>query len=112
MLLRLGELVAYAECAGALARRAAAAAAGALPDKADRRFEPRRAGRGQPGLRPGGGAQGRRGGPALGGRARAPGADLAAALPLERVRAAQAGLLADMDAVADALYATRRPDHS
>ena len=31
-------------------------------------------------------------------------ADLAAALPLDRVRAAQTGLLADMDRVADALY--------
>ena len=51
VLLRLGELVAYAECAGALARRAQAAAAGALPDKADKRFEPARARRGQQGLR-------------------------------------------------------------
>ena len=32
------------------------------------------------------------------------GADLGATLPLERVRAAQAGLLADMNQVADALY--------
>ncbi len=41
VLLRLGELIAWAECAGSLARRAAASAAdGTLPEKADRRFEP------------------------------------------------------------------------
>jgi len=39
VLLRLGELVAYAECAEALCRRAARAAGNALPDKADRRFD-------------------------------------------------------------------------
>ena len=103
ILLRLGELVAYAECAGALARRAEAAAVGALPDKADRRFEPaalaavsrvfaREAAHkvAEEGLRWVTGA--------------GTGTDLAAALPLERVRAAQTGLLADMNAVADALY--------
>ena len=35
---------------------------------------------------------------------------LAEDLPLERVRAAQAGLLADMGAVADALYDRVNPD--
>ena len=38
VLFRLGELVAYVECAGALARRAAAAQKGELPEKADTRF--------------------------------------------------------------------------
>ena len=38
VLFRLGELVAYTECAGALARRAAAAAGGKLAEKADDRF--------------------------------------------------------------------------
>jgi alkylation response protein AidB-like acyl-CoA dehydrogenase len=38
VLFRLGEIVAYVECAGALARRAAAAAAGTLPEKTDPRF--------------------------------------------------------------------------
>jgi alkylation response protein AidB-like acyl-CoA dehydrogenase len=103
VLLRLGELVAHAECAGALARRAAAAAAGVLPEKADMRFDPaalaavsrvfaREAAHkvAEEGLRWVAGA--------------GSGADLAAALPLDRVRAAQAGLLADMDQVADALY--------
>jgi alkylation response protein AidB-like acyl-CoA dehydrogenase len=103
VLLRLGELVAYAECAGALARRATAAAAGTLPDKADARFSPaalaavsrvfaREAAHkvAEDGLRWVTGAS--------------TGADLAAALPLDRVRAAQSGLLADMNLVADALY--------
>ncbi|TYB60227.1 acyl-CoA dehydrogenase [Nonomuraea sp. PA05] len=40
VLLRLGELIAYGEAAGSLARRAAAALDGTLPDKADRRFGP------------------------------------------------------------------------
>ncbi len=38
VLFRLGELVAYAECAGALARRAAAALSGTIAAKADDRF--------------------------------------------------------------------------
>jgi alkylation response protein AidB-like acyl-CoA dehydrogenase len=38
ILFRLGELIAYAECAGSLARRAARAAEGGLCDKADLRF--------------------------------------------------------------------------
>ncbi len=52
VLLRLGELIAYAEGAGALARRAAAAAAGALPEKADTRLHRGGARRRQPGERP------------------------------------------------------------
>jgi acyl-CoA dehydrogenase len=103
VLLRLGELISYAECAGALARRAAASAAGALPEKSDTRFDAaalaavsrvfaREAALkvAEEGLRwvAGAGSD----------------ADLAGALPLNRVRAAQGGLLADMDRVADALY--------
>ena len=103
VLLRLGELIAYAECASALARRAAASAAGALPEKSDTRFDAaalaaisrvfaREAALkvAEEGLRWVIGA--------------GSGADLAATLPLDRVRAAQAGLLADMDRVADTLY--------
>ena len=103
VLLRLGELISYAECAGALARRAAASAVSALPEKSDARFDTaalsavsrvfaREAAMkvAEEGLRWVAGA--------------GSGADLAATLPLERVRAAQAGLLADMDRVADALY--------
>jgi alkylation response protein AidB-like acyl-CoA dehydrogenase len=40
VLLRLGELITYVECAGALARRAARAFDGQLNEKADRRFTP------------------------------------------------------------------------
>src|ERR1700758_175428 len=39
VLLRLGESIAYAECAGSLARRAALMAAGKLNEKANRRFD-------------------------------------------------------------------------
>ncbi len=39
VLLRLGELIAYAECAGALARKAARAERGELSPKADHRFD-------------------------------------------------------------------------
>ncbi len=39
VLFRLGELVAYTECAAALSRRAVRAAEGTLPDKTDRRFD-------------------------------------------------------------------------
>ncbi len=42
ILLRLGELIAYAECAGSLARRAALAAEGRLNEKANQRFDARR----------------------------------------------------------------------
>jgi alkylation response protein AidB-like acyl-CoA dehydrogenase len=107
VLLRLGELMAYAESAGALARRAVAAAAGALPDKTDRRFAADALAAisrvfardaalkvAEDGLRLVTGSQ-PAGSPAA----------LATTLPLAEVRSAQAGLLADMDYVADALYA-------
>jgi alkylation response protein AidB-like acyl-CoA dehydrogenase len=112
VLLRLGELIAYAECAGSLARRAAAAASAALPDKTDRRFGPaalaavsrvfaREAALkvADEGIRLVIGAL-----PA-GAPTDVAATDLLAALPLDRVRAAQAGLLADMNEIADALYA-------
>ena len=107
ILLRLGELIAWAECAASLARRAAAAADGTLPAKADTRFAPpvlaaisrvfaREAAQtvaehGQRWVR----------------GAVAPDADLAgfeAELRLDAVHAAQAGLVADMDRISDALY--------
>jgi alkylation response protein AidB-like acyl-CoA dehydrogenase len=106
VLLRLGELIAYAESAAALVRRAVAAASGSLPDKTDRRFDAaglaaisrvfaREAALkvAEEGVRWVSGAAD-------------PGASrqLVAGLPLEAVRASQAGLLADMDAVTDVLY--------
>ncbi len=109
VLFRLGELVAHAESAGALSRRAAAAAAGTLDDKADRRFDAhalaviarifaREAAMkvSEEGLRWVAGSAD----PALG-----LDASLAAALPLAAIRSAQAGLVADMTALADVLYA-------
>jgi alkylation response protein AidB-like acyl-CoA dehydrogenase len=107
LLFRLGELVARAEGAAALVRRAARAAEGALDERTDRRFSPpalaalsRAASRetaldvATNALRWGLGAD-------------APGADaqaLAEALGLPAIHAAQSGLLLDMDLVADALY--------
>jgi alkylation response protein AidB-like acyl-CoA dehydrogenase len=108
VLLRLGELIAHAECAGSLSRRAARAADGELLPKSDVRFAPdvlaalarifaREAALevAEDGLRwvLGAGALGSDGG-----------GNLEAALDLPAVHAAQRGLLTDMDQVADALY--------
>ncbi len=108
VLFRLGELIAYSECAGSLSRRAARSAGGELHPKADRRF----------------------GAPVLAALARIfarvaalkvaqdgllwivatagpAGKDLGAlqqALRLPAIQVAQAGFLADMDYVADVLY--------
>jgi hypothetical protein len=107
VLLRVGELIAWAECAASLARRAAAAADGALPAKADKRFGPpalstisrvfaREAAQivAEHGLRWVRGAA-------------APDTDLTsleAELRLNEVRAVQTGLITDINRVADALY--------
>jgi alkylation response protein AidB-like acyl-CoA dehydrogenase len=100
VLLRLGEWIAYAECAGALARRAARMGEGKLNEKASRRFDAASLaaiGRifareaalrvAQDGTRwlIGAGAE------------RAP-------LDLSAVLRAQSGLMADMDSVSDVLY--------
>ncbi|MCC6521118.1 MAG: acyl-CoA dehydrogenase family protein [Polyangiaceae bacterium] len=108
LLFRLGELVALAEGAGCLARRAARARRGELADKADRTFDVgalaavsrvfarqaalRVAGEGLAWVRGAGGV--------ADGELQA----FQAALGLPEIHAAQAGLLADLDAVADALY--------
>jgi alkylation response protein AidB-like acyl-CoA dehydrogenase len=114
VLLRLGELIAYGEAAASLARRAAAAAEGTLAEKADRQFAPaalaaisrvfaREAAkkiadeseRWVVGALPAGTP-----------------VDSAAGMPLDAIRAAQAGLIADMDLVADAIYARSSPGTS
>jgi alkylation response protein AidB-like acyl-CoA dehydrogenase len=107
ILLRIGELAAYAECAGSLSFRAAAALDGEPHPKADQRFAP----------------------PILAAIARVFARDAALKVTEEGLRwvrgasedgtdftgleqslrsadvqAAQAGLLADMDAIADAIY--------
>ena len=104
----LGELIAYAECAGSLARRAALMAEGRLNEKANQRFDAVGAGGDEPHLRPRSGAQGRRGRPALGCRSRRRqrlgDAGFEDELGLPAIHRAQAGLIADMDYVADVLY--------
>jgi alkylation response protein AidB-like acyl-CoA dehydrogenase len=108
VLLRLGELIAHAECAEALARRAARAADGALSPKADPRFDAaalavlaRVFARDAASCIAWGGLRLVRG---------AAGADdsrlpeLEAALRIHDIVAAEAGGIADMDAAADAIY--------
>ena len=115
VLLRLGEWIAYAECAATLARRAALKAEGRLNEKANDRFDaPAQAAISrifareaalkvaQDGLRwvtGGGGVS----------EADLPAFELALGLPA--IRRSQVGLLADMDYVADVLYgrAQQRP---
>jgi alkylation response protein AidB-like acyl-CoA dehydrogenase len=107
VLFRLGELAAHAEAAAALSLRAAAAADGTLADKAERRFDAdalaliarifaREAAMkvGEEGLRWVAGAAD----PQLV-------ASLSASLPMDAIRAAQSGLVADMNALVDVLYA-------
>jgi alkylation response protein AidB-like acyl-CoA dehydrogenase len=106
VLLRLGEMIAQAECCASLARRAAAAQGGALHPKAVTRFEPAALAAmarvfaretalavGEGGIRI-----------AIGAGAETPPSTLASVLDLSQIHSAQAGLLADMDRVADALY--------
>ena len=108
VLFRLGELIAYVECAGALARRAAAARAGSLPEKTDDRF-------GADTLAAVSRVFAREAAAKVavdGARwvlgAAAPGAiDAAAfdaAIGTRAIQQAQTGLIGDMDTVADALY--------
>jgi len=112
ILLRLGVMISYAECAAALARRAARAADGQLSAKTDRRFDAaalavisrvfaRDAATkvAEEGLQWVRGADG------------VTDADLAgfeAALGMAAIHYAQAGLLIDMDTIADVLYDRRK----
>ena len=111
VLFRLGELIAWAETAGAAARRAAATLAGHAHEKSERHYDgpalatisrifAREAALkvGEDGLRWVVGS-------AEGGAAEA--ATLAARLPLDAVRTAQAGLLADLDTLTGVIYAGR-----
>jgi len=108
VLLRLGELIAYAECAGSLAQRAAAAGENKLSEKANRRFDANALAAisrifareaaikvAEDGLRLLIGAGGVSDGelPAI-----------EASLNVSAIHRAQAGLLSDMDYVADVLY--------
>ena len=111
VLFRLGELISYAETAGAAARRAAETLAGKPHAKSDRTFDGTALATisrifardaalkvGEDGLRWVIGA-------AEGGAEQA--SALGARLPLDAVRAAQAGLIADLDALTDVIYADK-----
>ncbi|MGZ4276155.1 MAG: acyl-CoA dehydrogenase family protein [Solirubrobacteraceae bacterium] len=106
VLLRLGELAALAEGGGALARRAARAADGDLPAKAARRFDATalaamaRAHARDVALTVA--TQGARW--VIGAGDGTGAAELGAHIGLSAVEEAQAGLVADLDAVADAIY--------
>jgi alkylation response protein AidB-like acyl-CoA dehydrogenase len=108
VLLRLGELIAYAESSGALARRAALMVDGKLHEKANRRFDAEALAAisrifareaalkvAQDGLRWVAGA---------GGATAAEMSALETKLGIPAIHRAQAGLISDMDYVADVLY--------
>jgi alkylation response protein AidB-like acyl-CoA dehydrogenase len=112
ILLRLGELIAYAECAGCLSRRAALMSEGKLNEKANRRFDTtaistiarifaREAALkvAEDGLRWVTGA---------GGVSDAEMAAFETSLGLSAVHRAQAGLISDMDELSDVLYGRAR----
>ena len=108
ILLRLGELIAYAECAGSLSRRAALLAEGKLHEKANRRFDATALAAlsrifardaalkvAEDGLRWVVGAGGIS-------DAEMPGFETSLGLPA--IHRAQSGLISDLDYVADVLY--------
>jgi alkylation response protein AidB-like acyl-CoA dehydrogenase len=108
ILLRLGEWIAYAECAGSLARRAARMSEGKLSDKASQRFDaPALAAISRIFAREAALKVAHEGLRWVTGAASEPAADMAgfeAALNFVAIHRAQAGLVADMDFVADVLY--------
>jgi alkylation response protein AidB-like acyl-CoA dehydrogenase len=108
ILLRLGELIAYAECAGSLARRAALMADGKLNEKANRRFDVTALAAisrifardaalkvAEDGLRWVVGA---------GGVSDSEIAAFETSLGLSAIHQAQSGLISDLDSIADVLY--------
>jgi alkylation response protein AidB-like acyl-CoA dehydrogenase len=108
ILLRLGELIAYAECAGSLSRRAALLTEGKLGEKANRRFDAAAVAAisrvfareaalkvAEDGLRWVVGA---------GGISDAEMTGFETSLGLPAIHRAQSGVISDMDYVADALY--------
>ncbi len=109
ILFRLGELIAWVEGAGALARRAAAALAGTLPDKADVRVAPEAlAAMSRVNAREAASKVASEGMRWMVGAGGVPPTDqeaFGAALRLDGLLRAQEGLVDDMDTVAAALYA-------
>jgi alkylation response protein AidB-like acyl-CoA dehydrogenase len=108
ILLRLGELIAYAECAGCLARRAARMAEGKLNEKANTRFDANalaalsRIFAREAALKVS--EEGLRWVCAGDGVGDSEMAAFEAGLRLPEIHRAQAGLISDMDRVADVLY--------
>jgi alkylation response protein AidB-like acyl-CoA dehydrogenase len=108
ILLRLGELIAYAECAGSLSRRAALLSEGKLTEKANRRFDAAalaavsRIFARDAALRVS--EEGLRWVVGSGGIGDAEMAGFEASLGSSAIHRAQSGLISDMDYVADALY--------
>jgi alkylation response protein AidB-like acyl-CoA dehydrogenase len=113
ILFRIGELAAVVEGGSALAARAAAALDGTISTKSDKRFTPEtlaaisRVNAREAALKvTDDGIRWVAGGTAAGGAdVGALAASLAATLHLDDVRAAQAGLIADMDQITAAIYA-------
>ena len=108
ILLRLGELIAYAECAGSLARRAALLADNKLNEKANRRFDANAlAAMSRIFAREAALKVGEEGVRWIIGAGGVSNTDLSAfetTLRLPAIHQAQAGLISDMDYVADVLY--------
>ena len=108
ILLRLGELIAYAECAGSLARRAALMADNKLNEKANRRFDANalaaisRIYAREAALKVG--EEGVRWIIGAGGVSNTDLSAFETTLGLPAIHQAQAGLISDMDYVADVLY--------
>ncbi|MGB2602718.1 MAG: acyl-CoA dehydrogenase family protein [Candidatus Sulfotelmatobacter sp.] len=108
ILLRLGELVAYAECAGSLSRRAALLAEGKLNEKANRRFDVTAlAAIGRVFAREAAlkvAEEGLRWVIGAGGVSDSDIAAFETSLGLPAIHRAQAGLISDLDYIADVLY--------
>jgi acyl-CoA dehydrogenase len=108
ILFRLGELIAYTECAGSLARRAALAAEGKLNEKASDRFDPTalatlaRIFARQAALKVA--EEGLQWVCGSGGVSDSDVAAFEAALGSPAIHRAQAGLVSDMDYIADVIY--------
>src|SRR5271167_3320126 len=109
ILLRLGELIAYAECAGSLSRRAALMAEGRLNEKANQRFDTMAlAALGRIFAREAAlkvAEEGLRWVTGAGGVSDSEMAAFDTALGLPAIHRAQAGSISDMDYVADVIYA-------
>ncbi len=108
ILLRLGELIAYAECAGSLSRRAALLAEGKIHEKANRRFDaPALAAISRAFARDAAlkvAEDGLRWVIGAGGVSDSEIAAFEASLGLPAVHRAQSGLISDLDYIADVLY--------